>query len=890
MNKQKYEFRWDRSGKKATIGDGDVELLTAPEVLERIKTTPHCYERIMGKCVPYFDFDISVDYKSDEQKDRFLSRADDYVRAAYLAVEAVVGGEIYVATSHGLAKKIKDNGDIENKVKISFHIVVRGIGYFSCGQAVKQTYYDKINAYLRKQGKDFECDDNVYKGEGSQQLMRTIYSTKKCELQKEKRYLFPLNGDMELDKDVDEDTFKIFLVTNISREIKSKFEKKTSKAKPKAKVSLVSTTDESDETEVEVEDRCKRAIHNSDEHDFDMYDDEMVERIIKALPQKYATSYWTWRDGIWAIASLDRDGGLGLAKKFTKQTEDEPNIAMCIDLYNEYDGEKSKKITFATILGWLKKDKPKTFKKITREIWGDRDEVEPNFSVGEIDLMGVFAPEDKSYLNSPRVANKSKRANNLANDLDYDIISSDGGSSGSSDSESDSSSNEVFSEPTYKPFDINDPYTYSDFNDEMVKSVFENYQVARETAIKQSKRVLALIRRGNNMYIKKDNCNSDMYYMLPEMTKKANGPNFMIKYKEKDKKGQDKRVKSIRLIDLLGDDINTFKGIVCDPDCKDSREFNIWSGFKAQKVTISLPIVQPILDFIKEIWANNDEELYKWILSWLATAIQKPATPIGTAIFAYSKQGAGKNTLSDFLRDYVFGDRITGNFTGIDQITGRFNKAIEGKKLNIVNEMASTRKEFISNFDKMKTYITDVKIRVEPKGSEGYDVKNIGNWLLFTNHEDALHIDASDRRYCCIELNDMYIDNSSYWSKFYSTHMNQDTGNQFYSYLLQYECCNVKVVPKTQLKELIQNLSKSSQEKFIDVVREQIEIENVEDRETEFMNLESRVGASALFETFKLWCARTNEHVVTSTKFGLCLSKTFKKVKSTGKMMYVLKE
>ncbi len=74
-----------------------------------------------------------------------------------------------------------------------------------------------------------------------------------------------------------------------------------------------------------------------------------------------------------------------------------------------------------------------------------------------------------------------------------------------------------------------------------------------------------------------------------------------------------------------------------------------------------------------------------------------------------SGQGTGKGTLIEFM-ELVLRSVNVVSVAGIENILGSFNAILQGKRLVNINEMSSTKDEFRSNFDKMKSYITDPTI------------------------------------------------------------------------------------------------------------------------------------------------------------------------------------
>ena len=101
--------------------------------------------------------------------------------------------------------------------------------------------------------------------------------------------------------------------------------------------------------------------------------------------------------------------------------------------------------------------------------------------------------------------------------------------------------------------------------------------------------------------------------------------------------------------------IPKYSKIYCEPvppsDSGNKYLFNTWVGFKACDVgTPDMTKVNKWLNYIREIWANNNEEYYQYFISWLYLLLGDVGKKPGVAVFAYSpEQGVGKNTFMDFL-------------------------------------------------------------------------------------------------------------------------------------------------------------------------------------------------------------------------------------------------
>ena len=100
------------------------------------------------------------------------------------------------------------------------------------------------------------------------------------------------------------------------------------------------------------------------------------------------------------------------------------------------------------------------------------------------------------------------------------------------------------------------------------------------------------------------------------------------------------------------------------------------------------------LNYICKIWANNNEECYQYLLSWLYSLLVNVGKKPGVAVFAYSpEQGVGKNTFTDFLGTYVIGDGTSCDVSGFEPILQKHNGILQAKRLVIINEAAKIGKE-----------------------------------------------------------------------------------------------------------------------------------------------------------------------------------------------------
>ena len=84
-----------------------------------------------------------------------------------------------------------------------------------------------------------------------------------------------------------------------------------------------------------------------------------------------------------------------------------------------------------------------------------------------------------------------------------------------------------------------------------------------------------------------------------------------------------------------------------------------------------------------------------------------------------------------------------------------FNSSIAKKLLTKVNEI-SDKGVHIDKHDQLKEKITCKYLTIEPKGFDSYQLDHVSRYIGFTNKDNILNIEESDRRFMMIKTeNDM---------------------------------------------------------------------------------------------------------------------------------------
>lgn len=156
-------------------------------------------------------------------------------------------------------------------------------------------------------------------------------------------------------------------------------------------------------------------------------------------------------------------------------------------------------------------------------------------------------------------------------------------------------------------------------------------------------------------------------------------------------------------------------------------------------------------DLLKGHLANliAEPEYANTVLNFLAYNVQNPGYKIRWAILLQGTPGCGKTFLSDAM-GVVLG---ASNVTCVDKeaLDSGWNDWAYGSQLVGIEEVRIAGHNRHDIMNRIKPLITNNSIAINERFRSTRTVENHTNYLLFTNHHDALAIDENDRRYFVIK-------------------------------------------------------------------------------------------------------------------------------------------
>jgi hypothetical protein len=229
----------------------------------------------------------------------------------------------------------------------------------------------------------------------------------------------------------------------------------------------------------------------------------------------------------------------------------------------------------------------------------------------------------------------------------------------------------------------------------------------------------------------------------------------------------------------INEPVNPDELNICPPLKHTYKPFDEFDEETKNKVKI-------MLNFIKEILANNNTDVYNYLLKWLAYMLQ--GFKNSSVLYLRGRQGLGKSTLFNFIQEYVIGYDLAIE-SGSEPLRSQFNNILGGKLMVVFEELETfSMNEWFAISSRLKRMVTSSRIQLEQKGIDAVETNNLNNYILLTNN-DAIK-DDDGRRYFILDLATHRIGDKAYWNNIHSNCFNDEVGKAFYCYFCDIDVDN----------------------------------------------------------------------------------------------------
>lgn len=199
------------------------------------------------------------------------------------------------------------------------------------------------------------------------------------------------------------------------------------------------------------------------------------------------------------------------------------------------------------------------------------------------------------------------------------------------------------------------------------------------------------------------------------------------------------------------------------------RLLNTWRGWGAEPVQGD---VTPYLRLMSRVFGKLPEKQQQFARQWFAYPLQHPGTKLHTALVLHGPQGTGKSLIAKYHR-LLYGD--AGAEKTQTDLDSAFNSWIKNKCF-VQGEEVTTRESRRSVAELLKSWITGHTVPINEKYIPAYTLPNKANFCLTSNHEDALYLEDSDRRYFVVEVDQpaMTTEEGKYFGKWIEEPQNRN--------------------------------------------------------------------------------------------------------------------
>ena len=327
-----------------------------------------------------------------------------------------------------------------------------------------------------------------------------------------------------------------------------------------------------------------------------------------------------------------------------------------------------------------------------------------------------------------------------------------------------------------------------------------------------------------------------------------------LKRKEDKKTGKISYEKESFIKEWLDDEKRlTYEGLRFEPkgltELESKYYKNIFNGFQAERIELTADVdytrIQPILDHIKVVLCNNNQEHYTYVLNWFSRIIQDPTNRPQTGLVFYSPEhGVGKNIFTNYFANEILGVDLSVSARNIEQIFGRFNGLLAKCMFLIVEEASGDLKKFMED---LKNCITEPTITIEKKGIDRGTYRNFLNVLFNTNNQDIFDINDRDRRFVILIVSAIKKGDENYFKELADIMKNKQITALFIKYLREEVKCDwttaqfQKYRPITEAYKKQQSLSAKNYMKFISHIMTDEGIKYNDDVNYEWIKYASRL-------------------------------------------------
>ncbi len=240
-----------------------------------------------------------------------------------------------------------------------------------------------------------------------------------------------------------------------------------------------------------------------------------------------------------------------------------------------------------------------------------------------------------------------------------------------------------------------------------------------------------------------------------------------------------------------------FNTITFAPGREVEGTFNLWKGFAVAAKPGDLH--ETFLVHVRDNVCQGDEEAYRYLLGWMARAVQYPGEQGEVAVVLRGGKGTGKSFFAKHL-GRLFGRHFL-HVSNPSHLVGNFNSHLRDAVLLFADEAFYARDKKHASI--LKTLITEDTLQIEAKGVDVETAPNYVHLIMASNDEHVVPASGDERRFFVLDVGEGQQQNSQYFGRI-ATDLEGGGYESLLHFLLTYDLSgyDVRSVPQTNaLKE-----------------------------------------------------------------------------------------
>lgn len=193
------------------------------------------------------------------------------------------------------------------------------------------------------------------------------------------------------------------------------------------------------------------------------------------------------------------------------------------------------------------------------------------------------------------------------------------------------------------------------------------------------------------------------------------------------------------------------------------KKINLFTGLPDFGNATSNVLVDLFNEYMEKIVPDEKERI--WLIDQMRLSVQRPAVKPGSAIVLIGRQGTGKSTFYRIWKA-LLGDANSAYLGG--GLDSAFNDVMVKSLLIGWDEFEINHHKDIREYNQLKTWITEPRISVNPKGKPAFEVNSYHRFVFTSNSLRPISLPPEDRRFFIYSIGEGLRDNKKFFTDLYT--------------------------------------------------------------------------------------------------------------------------